>query len=105
MRNHPLYKQLKQIALDGEYTVEQAKNLTAVQAKNLLGGSYFATTFFENMKRGIIMTLESRDEELNFQAIKNMATSFLDTNFPDWEAERGRESNKPYVTIWLKGKP
>lgn len=106
MRNHPLYKKLKQIVLDGDYTIEQVENATVGQVAKLLGPDVrFSQVFFQNMKRGIIMALESRNEELNFQGVRDMASSFLDANFPGWKAERGKEGNKPYVTIWLKGKP
>lgn len=31
--------------------------------------------------------------------------TWLDVNFANWEAERGRIDNKPFIIIWLKGKP
>lgn len=105
MKSHPLYKQLKQIALDNNYTIEQAQNLTFTQAKTLLGDADFTYTFLQNMKRGILDTLRDRDDLKNLQDLKATAKNWLDANFPDWKAERGRESGKPYVTIWLKGKP
>lgn len=105
MKNHPLYKKLKQIALDGNYTIEQVQNAGFNQIAELLETRNFSLAFLNNMKRGIIMTLQNRDDEQNLQQLKQTAKSWLDTNFPDWEAERGREGDKPFVKIWLKGKP
>lgn len=105
MKNHPLYKKLKQIALDGNYTIEQIQNAGFNQIAELLETRNFSLAFLNNMKRGIIMTLQNRDDEQNLQQLKQTAKSWLDTNFPDWEAERGREGDKPFVKIWLKGKP
>jgi len=104
MKNHPLYKKLKQIALDGNYTIEQVENAGFNQVAELLGTRNFSLAFLNNMKRGIIDALQNRDDEQALQELKQQAKSWLDTNFPGWQAERGREGNKPYVTIWLKGK-
>ncbi len=105
MENHPLYKKLKHIALDGNYTVEQAQALGFNQTAELLETRSFSLTFLVNMKRGVIDALRHRDDENDFQQLKQTAQNWLDTNFPDWEAERGRQGNKPYITIWLRGKP
>ncbi|MHC4084453.1 MAG: hypothetical protein ACYSWZ_22410 [Planctomycetota bacterium] len=105
MKNHPLYKKLKQIALDRNYTVEQAQALDFNQAAELLETRSFSLTFLINMKYGVIDTLRHRDDENDLQQLKETTQNWLDTNFPDWEAERGRQGNKPYITIWLRGKP
>lgn len=105
MKSHPLYKQLKQIALDNNYTIEQAQNLTFTQARTLLDGADFTYTFLQNIKRGILDALQNRDDLKNLHDLKATVKSWLDVNFPDWEAEHGRAGGKPYVTIWLKGKP
>lgn len=105
MKNHPLYKKLEQIALDRNYTVEQAQTLDFNQAAELLETHSFSLTFLMNMKHGVIDALRHRDDESNLQQLKETAKNWLDTNFPDWEAERGRQANKPYITIWLRGKP
>jgi len=105
MKNHPIYIRLKQIALDGDYTVEQVRALTFKQAAGLLGERGFTSTFLDNAKRGILMALQNRDDKANLQQVKSKVKTFLDANFPGWEAEHGRDSDKPYVTIWLKGRP
>lgn len=104
MKNHPLYKKLKQIALDGNYTIEQIQNAGFDQIAELLETRSFSLAFLNNMKRGIIDALQNRDDETAMQSLKQQAKSWLDANFPGWEAERGREGDKPFVTIWLKGK-
>lgn len=105
MKNHPLYKKLKQIALDRNYTVEQAQALGFNQAAELLETRRFSFTFLINMKYGVIDALRHRDDENDLQQLKQTVKNWLDTNFPDWEAERDRQGNKPYITIWLRGKP
>lgn len=105
MKNHPLYKMLKQIALDGNYSVEQIEALNFNQAASLFGERTFTLTFLNNMKRGVIDTLQNRDDENNLQQLKQKAKNWLGANLPDWEAEKGRQDDKPYITIWLEGKP
>lgn len=104
MKNHLVYKKFKRIAFENNYTIEQVENLDFREAMTLLGAS-FSFTFLKNMKRGIIDSLRNRDDNANLQQLKQVAKNWLDTNFPDWEAERGRQGEKPYITIWLKGKP
>lgn len=105
MKNHPKYVQLKQIALDNNYTVEQVRELTFNQAAGLLGERGFTSTFLENAKRGIIMAMQDRDDKANLQQLKSKVKTFLDAKFPQWEAERDRDGDKPYVKIYLEGKP
>lgn len=105
MQNHPSYQKLEQVALDGNYTVEQVRALSFAQATALLGERPASFTFLENIKRGIITALQDREDEVNLQQIKLKITSLLDADFPDWKAEHGREGRKPFVTIWMEGKP
>jgi len=93
------------MALDGGYTVKQVQGANFNQVAELLESRDFSLTFLNNMKRGIIDALQSRDDKNNLQQLKQKAKSWLDTNFPEWKAERGRDGDKPYVTIWLEGKP
>lgn len=105
MNNHPFYKKLKQIALDGNYSIEQIQALNFNQAADLLGTLDFTVTFLNNMKRGLVDALRNRDDEATMKQLKQPIKAWLNESFPDWEAERGREGGKPYVTIWLEGKP
>lgn len=106
MRNNPIYKRLKQIALDGGYTIEQVEKLDFNKAAQLLGSREGLTvTFVSKMKAGIVAAIKNRDDEQAMHQLKDVARDWLDRYFPDWEAERGRESDKPYVKIWLEGKP
>ena len=105
MRDHPLYKKLKQIAFDGDYTVEQLQFMEFSQAIELLGTSDFTLTFLHNMKRSIIDAIRDRDDDFSLQQLKQQAQNILDANFAGWEAERGRQGGKPYINIWLEGKP
>jgi len=105
MKNHPLYKRLKQIVLDGDYTIEQVKNMRWGQAAELLDCQDFSKAFLNNMKRGIVDALRNRDDKATLEQLKEDIKAYLDANDPHWEAERGREGGKPYVKIWLEGKP
>jgi len=105
MRNHPLYKKLKQIVLDSNYTIKQVRDATYNQIAGLFGERGFGNAFLTNMKRLLITEMQGVQDEENMQQLKQTAKSWLDANFPDWVAERGREDDKPFITIWLKGKP
>jgi acylphosphatase len=105
MENHPLYRKLRKTVLDNNYTIEQVQGLNFNQATELLGNSSISHTFLNNMKCGIVLALQERDDKNDLQQLKQTAGNWLDTNFPNWEAEVERESGKPCVRIWLKGKP
>ena len=105
MENQPLYKKLRQTALDNNYTVDQVRSLNFSQAAELLETRDFSHTFLNNMKRCIVIILQNRDDESDFLRLKQVTEDRLVTNFPNWEAEFGRESDKPFVKIWLRGKP
>ena len=79
--------------------------LSFTQATALLGERPASFTFLENIKGGIITSLQGREDEVNLQQIKLKITNLLDVNFPDWKAEHGREGGKLFVTIWMEGKP
>ncbi|NIP23359.1 MAG: hypothetical protein GWN67_04515 [Phycisphaerae bacterium] len=105
MKNHPLYQKLKLIALDENYTVEQVQSLSFIEVTTLLGERPGSTTFLENMKEGIFVVLQNRDDECELQALQDQFKIYLDTNFPGWVAESDREGSKPFIKLWLKGKP
>lgn len=105
MRNRADYKTLKQKVLTENWTMEQLEAVTLKQIATFLGKPHLSVTFLKNAKNCLIETVQNRDDLKNLQDLKATAKSWLDANFPDWEAERGREGDKPYVTIWLKGKP
>jgi len=105
MKNHPFYKKLKRIALDGNYAIEQVQALGFNKTAELLQTRDFTVTLLNNMKRDIIASLHNRDDKANMEQLKQTVKTWLNANFPDWEAESGRQGNKSYVTIWLEGKP
>lgn len=103
MKNDPLYIQLKELALSGNYSVAQAKALTFEQAASLLGTRNFTQAFLNNAKRAIIMALENRDDAATLDAVKSVVKDWLDNNYPNHVIDRGRLRGKPYITIWLEG--
>lgn len=108
MENNSLYKQLKQIALDGEYAISQIKDATAEQIEGLLGVSNLKSAFIENMRRSLVSDLQARDDETILADFKGQLTggarTWLLNHFPDAAFERGRDSGKPFVKVWLEGK-
>ena len=109
MRNNSLYKKLKQIALDGGYTIAQVQGASKSQIKTLLGASNLKAAFVNNMKRVLITHLQDRDDEVDkvflLNEIDGGAREAFCDRFPDFEIERDRKRDKPYITIWPKGKP
>lgn len=105
MRKNARYIRLKELAIDGDYTVEQVRNATYNQIRNLLGLQNLSENFINTAKRKLIIALNNRDDTQIMADLRSVALTWLNNNFPDFEAERGREDDKPYVTIWLKGKP
>lgn len=104
MVNHPLYKKLKQIALDGNYTMEQVHSLDFDVAVELLGTRNFSAGFLHNMKSQLIAELQEQEDESNKQLFQSKI-EVLRNRFPEFDIERGRIDNKPFIIIWLKGKP
>lgn len=104
MKNHPLYKKLKQIALDDNYTIEQVRGLDFNTVAELFGTRSFSDTFLGNMKLELIAEIQDQQDESDKQLFQAKVES-LRNRFPDLEVERGREGDRPYVVIWLEGKP
>ena len=105
MRNNQFYKQMRQVVLDGDYTVEQVELATDDQIKTILDAPDLKPTFIANLRRCVTKDLIDQDDERNLQDLRTQVWGWLNTDFPDFEFERGREDDKPFVKIWLKGKP
>ena len=109
MRNRPIFLTIRQYTIDHGYTAQQVANATAGQVVNLLGltgdAAEQATRYWPGIKRLLLMDLQHHADIADMEALKATAKAWLDANFPDWQAERGREGDKPYVTIWLEGRP
>ena len=101
MRNNLKYIRLRDYAFDHDYTIEQIENVTHREAESLLGISIPLN--FNNVKRCLIKDLQERDDTVISDAIKSKVKSWLDANYADWKAEKGRESNKPFIKIWPDG--
>ncbi len=105
MQNNTTYVKFKQLALDGNYSIEQVQNTTKEQVETLVNTAVLKPAFVDNMKRLIINDLQQQNDQQDMEQLKQQAGAWLDSNFPDWQAERGRKRDKPFVKIWLKGKP
>ena len=105
MKNHPVYKQVKQYALTS-LSLDDFEAMTPGEILEAAGSqAKVSGTFAINMKQSVLMALQARDDENDLQQLKLKVKTFLDANFPDWGAERGREGEKPYIKIWPRGKP
>ena len=105
MKRHPLYQQLRQLAINSNYTVERIRNLTFEDAAELFGTNDFTTNFFENIKKNVIMILQDRDDEKVLQELKAMILTWLEMNLPNYYLERTRENGSRLIKIWLDGEP
>ena len=105
MRNNTYYKQLEQITLDNNYTIKQINAATCRQVADLLNCETINLPRLQNMKELLIRGIIDREDESIMQQLRGQALSWFQANFPDFEIERGRDEDKPYVKIWLKGKP
>jgi len=104
MRNHPLYKKFKQKVAEAELDIEGVKLIDFHTATRLLGERGFGNAFLTNMKSQLIAELQDQQDESIKQLFQSKIEA-LRSKFPDIEVERGREGDKPFITIWLKGKP
>ena len=97
------------MVISGNYTFSQIENATASQVIQIGGFSLEEAGeiqfFWEGIKRLLLIDFIDRRDGIRMEALKTEAQTWLDANFPNWQATRGRESDKPYVTIWLEGKP
>ncbi len=99
MRQRPEYQQLKQIAIDGDYTLEQVQGVTRTQIESLLGKRIGG--LFPGIKELLIMDIIDRDDKATMQQLRSEIISV----FPDAEFEKGREEGKRFVTVWIDRKP
>jgi hypothetical protein len=104
MENHPLYTEFKQKAADGELSIQQVRGLSYNDAAELLGRRGFSFSFLVNMKDQLISEMQDGQDESNKQLFAAKVET-LRSKFPDLQVERGRRAEKPYIIIWLKGKP
>jgi len=107
MRDHPLYKNLRQIALDGDYTVAKIKRATKEQVAELLALDVDAAFwsggnigFFENLKLNLAQELQEMDNAADEQTLKGL----LKAMFPDAVIERDHSERDPCVKVFYKGK-
>ena len=104
MREHRLYKQLQQIAAVNNYTIEQIESATKQQVLNLLEVDNLSDNFIANMKRLLLQDLQGAQDTESLAALRTQAVTWLENNFPDYNAEITRKDNKRIVTIYLDGK-
>jgi len=105
MKNNPLYKQLEQIALDENRTelstIEQVQAMDSETVKVLVGGgSGFSLdpNFLNNVKRGIIETLQTKATKEKLEQLKKNLSQedlgFLKDNYPEFKQDvEGKETD------------
>ena len=108
MQNNALYLQLKQAAINGGYTIGQAEDITKAQMESIVGTS-ISDNFYANMKAVLVGHITDEAEEIELSGLKNQLIGgnrqWLLNHFPNAEIDRGKESEKKYIKIWLDGKP
>lgn len=104
MKNHPFYKKFKQKISKVGLAIKGVKLLNFDDAANLLGERKFSNAFLTNMKSLLVAEMQDQQDESNKQLFAAKVEA-LRNKFPDFEVERGREGDKPFITIWLKSKP
>ena len=107
MKQNAIYQRLLRYAIDNNYTVEQVLSATKRQIANVLGvdSESFTNEFGRNMKTCLVDDLQRAKDAVELLAIKTEFTSWLLIHYPDYKVDRGNQGGKPYVRIWLKGKP
>ena len=118
MRNRQIYKDIRQIVIDGNYTIEQVENTTRRQI--VIDGNYTLkqvenTTrqqmetvagrsvggLFEGIKENLIRELTERDDRVRLDRIR---TGIINI-FPDVEFGREIVDGKRCYHVWPDGKP
>ena len=107
MKSNPLYKQIKQIALDEDYTIQQVRDATKTQITSLLGISESAVldTFVDCMKANLAEELRRRDFERDKQFIIDNYSEELRKRFGDCQIDKSEIRGYRCVLIWLDGAP
>lgn len=105
MKNNPLYIQLRQIALDGNYTIGQLANVTKTQVENILDSGVLPMQFVKNMKRMVKCILQERDDEIERVTIEQKIPTMIRKRFPNLKVDFKRAPNDGRVVrLWLDGK-
>lgn len=108
MKQHPLYQQIEEMALSGDYTIDQMlnanrKQLEAATGKDLSG---YKSSFLKGLKQVVAKRLKHRDTDGH----KSFALARIEAAFeirfgikPD--IDHDEEGDKPFLKIWYKGRP
>lgn len=102
--NNALYKKFKTKVGEIGLEVEGVRMLGFNEAAEMIGTRKFSQVTLENMKVMLVSEIQESRDESDKQQIQGRLEA-LRAGFPDFEVERGREGEKPFITIWLKGKP
>ncbi len=106
MKNNPHYQQLRQKALDDNYTIEQVESLTSNQLSQALDVEEAEIgPRLNGMKELLTAEMKTTADKTRTDAIIAAFKTWLDTNFPQHEEIVGSEDSKIFVTIWPEGKP
>ncbi len=106
MKNNPHYQQLRQKALDDNYTIEQVENLTSSQLSQALNIEEAEIgPHLNGMKELLTAEMKTAADKTRTDSIIAAFKTWLDTNFPQHEEIVDTEDGKVFVAIWLEGKP
>ena len=89
---------------DSGLTYTQMLALTPQDVKDQFPAKNLSGTYIKNVLRLVAHRATDMRDTANMQALKGQAKNWLDSNFPDWEAEKGQENGRSYVKIFWEGK-
>lgn len=102
--NNALYKKFKDFVGETVLSIAGIGMLTFNEVALMVETRKFPLVVMETMKLKLINEMQEDRDESDKQQIQGRLEA-LRASFPDFEVERGREGEKPFITIWLKGKP
>jgi len=113
MRNDPIYRKFRQLAVDGAYTADDVRTLTRKQVAGLLGNDGLTVSdtdefwsganegYFTGLKLNVAQELQRAADVKIAKAVKAAIVQLYPK--ADIELERGHDGLR--VTLWPEGKP
>ena len=86
-------------------TYQQIAGITAQQVRDEFPDARLSSTFVKKVRILLLRHAEKIEDQSNLQRLKVQAWDWLQANFPEIEAEVTRQSGKPCILLWPKGRP
>jgi len=110
MRQRAIFQKIRNFVIAQGYTIEQVKNVTPIQVKNLLNltDEEFLQyqIYLDGIKKLIIQDLQDVIDVQILADLKQQIHAYLVTKFPDYEVEKDfNDKSNRTVTFYLDGIP